>query len=194
MPLTDTVSRGRKPNRWSECAVLPDLGLTYVPISKSGSSSVLRLLWDAGISHKGPGADQVTTPAVAMLREPGARAWSAYRMLDKYGPTMYGDPTMDWSWHPNPCNSYAEFLAELADNADHPSLQGGLMRQTEYLCSPVEYTLVKWDFERLGEILGLTLPHLNKGTNVPKPDITPEMQYHLDLIYGADYKLWESIA
>jgi hypothetical protein len=58
----------------------------------------------------------------------------------------------------------------------------------------VNYILIPWDFPRVSELLGIELGWLNKSVkDSALPDITPEMQYHLDLVYETDYQLWELI-
>jgi hypothetical protein len=176
-------------------AELPERDLSYIPIAKNGSSSVLKTLWDGPVNVRDKRwCNEVrTSKAVVMWREPTARAWSAYQMLVGRGQTQNADDPRR-PWFPDIDLYWDEWLQVLARERYHMGTSATLIPQSEYLCSPVEYEYVAWDFQALGEKLGVELPHLNEARKpLIQPDITPEMLANLHLIYSADYRIWELI-
>lgn len=179
------------------CVVLPDKDLTYVPITKNASSSILAALWAAGADpQQGKSVAEISTSkAVTLLRHPTKRAWSAYNYLKLRRPPTWLSDLENEPWYPPLNTSWAEFLAALAQERDRLDMSGALVSQVEHLCSSVEYIYVPWDFVQLEAILGCALGHRNASSELgPMPDVTPEMQQHLNLIYGEDYQLWEANA
>jgi hypothetical protein len=138
-----------------------------------------------------------------MWRHPTERAWSAYKFIkdcetisqyemarESGGATSRHDKY--WPRHDKP---WDEFLHTLANTYLNPNLWGMFIPQNEFCTSAVSYTFVPWDFPRMSEIIQREIPRANKGKDQsPVPDITPEMQYHLNTVYGTDYRIWEQIA
>jgi len=174
---------------------LLDRDLTFVPIAKCGSSSVLKTIWESKIPQENEiWCDQVKTDAVVMLREPSLRAWSGYNMMSTRSESAnFSDP--DKPYYPDITLAWDEWLDVLVRNRFHQVMTATLIPQSEYLCSPVSYEFVAWDFKALGERLGFEFPRINQmKVPLPMPDITPEMQRNLRILYGADYQLWELTA
>ena len=199
------------PTRMQSGVVFERQDFTYVPIAKNGSSSILKTLWESSPEFhpstlRSVMSDAITTStAVVMLREPTSRAWSAYSMMRRH-PSMYGESSdKPQAWYPDNQLSWDEWLHELLKNRFHNHLSATMIPQHEYLCSPVKYEYIAWDFKAMGERLGVELPHINsagqkwqqrgepEGHAPPMPDITPEMRYNLQIVYGADYRIWELV-
>jgi len=133
-----------------------------------------------------------TSRAVSLWREPTERAWSAYRYMQVQYPCLWDDVYLHW-W-PDPRKEWDAYLAELADNRHRTDWSGVLTPQSEFTKGKAEHTRVPWDFGRMAEILDVEgFGHSNASTTLAQPDITPEMQYHLNLVYGTDYRIWEQI-
>jgi hypothetical protein len=187
---------------------------TYIPIAKNGSSSILATLWESAPRHHPKAKSMVmcdkvpTSRALAMFREPTARAWSAYLMMRRNPRLDYegGPGERVHAWWPDNTLAWDEWLDSLVKNRFHPRLTATMIPQHEYLCSPVKYEYVAWDFKEMGERLGVELPCINsaagkwkvrgqaEGYAPPMPDITPEMEYNLHNLYPADYRIWELIS
>jgi hypothetical protein len=189
--------------------VFEDLDLTVIFIPKSASCS----MWLAVLEKDPQGHERLvhidrieTSRSVAMWRHPTERSWSCYKFMKKYltvSPYEEEESNPDcWApghhrsrYYPRTDFLWDEYLHALAKNRKNPRMWGPLVPQVEYCLAAPGLTMVPWDFPRMNEIVGIEIPHSNQGKDQsPVPDITPEMQYHLNLVYGADYRIWESIA
>jgi hypothetical protein len=182
----------------NNCVVLPTLDLTFVPIAKCASSSILTALYEkygsADETIRGHCDDIRTKTAVAFFRNPTERLWSAYRYERRRLMPDYIPESRD-HWYPSFSGSFTDFVAELAANRLHPDLMGAFLPQTEYCKGRANYIFIPWDFKELANMLEVSsIGKINEGKNTePMPDITPEIDYNLRLIYGADYRIWELI-
>ncbi len=197
MGITESIGR-RNTIRFNNALPVPGTDLTFVPTPKNASSAIIEALcrkWPElykDICH----VDRLSTPcAVSMWREPTARAWSAYKYICSRLPLPWQDFADGLSYFPDTSLPWDEFLYELAQNCYRERLMLPLIPQNEFCKGRAKHIMVPWDFERLAQIL--TVPailHSNAGKDPrPMPDVTPEMQFHLDIVYGADYRLWEML-
>ncbi len=183
---------------------IPELDITVVPITKSASGSVVVAVEPVCPEPTWVYLDRIKTRrAVAMFRHPTERAWSAYKFIQGYATISEEESTREPGrgdsrhdrYYPRTDQPWDAFLHTLAENYLNPHLWGVFLPQHEFCKCPDITTMVPWDFPRMSEILGREIPRANKGKDrSPTPDITPEMQYHLNIVYGADYRIWESIA
>ena len=196
LPISTASPGARIRHRFNECLYIEALNLTFVPVSKVGSCSLLLALWEKyPEAPRRINSDELTSPAVAMLRQPTERAWSSYLWHRRPSKGAIGPPNPEFdNFHPDPNLAFAEWLRELAMRSVDETWAPSVAPQTEFLTSDVSYTLIPWDFAALGRLLHVQFGHENKRqVSDEMPDITPEMQYHLNIIYGADYQLWDSI-
>jgi hypothetical protein len=72
---------------------------------------------------------------------------------------------------------------------------GGLLPQHEYCTTQADYTIIPWDFKAMAALLEVDeMPRINVGLDTtPMPEITPEMQKSLNIVYGGDYRIWDLI-
>jgi len=197
MEITGSIGR-RNTIRFNNALPIPGEDLTYIPTPKCASSSgieAITLKWPKlykEIYH----VDRIkTTYAVSMWREPTERAWSAYKYTCARLPLHWSEWNDGKRYFPDTSVPWDEFLHEFARNSHRENLLLTLIPQNEFCKGTAKHIMVPWDFERLANIL--TVPeilHSNPGKNpAPMPDITTEMQFHLNIIYGADYRIWELI-
>ena len=187
----------------------PGRDLSFVPIAKNGSSSILKTIWLSDLEFvRELMCDAVpTSTALTMLRNPTQRAWSAYRMMRRH-PSMYGElegQGREFPWYPDNTLPWDEWLDALVKDRFHSHLSATMIPQSEYLCSPVRYEYIAWDFKAMADRLDIELPRINaaeqqwqqrgelEGNAPTMPDITPEMQRNLQIIYAADYRIWDLI-
>jgi hypothetical protein len=188
----------------------PQRGFTYVPIAKNGSSSILKTIWESDLDHdRHVWCDAIpTSTALVMLRDPTKRAWSAYNMLrtdESMHCEVLDGADREFAWYPSWKFPWDEWLDALAKDRFHSHMSATIIPQSEYLCSPVKYEYIAWDFKAMADRLGLELPRINsagqkwqqrgepEGHAPTMPDITPEMQRNLQIIYAADYRIWDLI-
>lgn len=196
---------GRNGLRMRGAIALPSLGLTVPLIPKSASSSVLLALAEGhpGCLDRQYHCDHPPTSQMVVLwREPTERAWSAYKFAQKYQEISMEEehrgrlsPDHQEHYYPPTSLPWDAFLHELARNRGNHYMVGPLQPQSEYCKGSAKYIIIPWDFKEMANFIEVAeIPHANQGKNQkPLPDITPEMQYHLDLVYGADYRIWELI-
>ena len=110
-----------------------------------------------------------TLPRVALIREPMDRAFSAYCMFALDG--QFDGP-------------FKDFLDTFPKDDMH------LWTQWESMGAVEPDILIKWDFKKLSETLGLTIPHIGEGRKLDFPPIGFETKYAFDEYYKRDYDLW----
>lgn len=139
----------------------------FLPIAKNGHRSVLDAIQASGRPHKKEyWNDLPKLPRIVLLREPMERAYSAYRMFlreDALTPDI----------------SFNDFLGRILKGERVCKLSISedmhLKTQWESMGSALPSVIVKWDFERLSKLLGLSnIPHIGEGQDRPIEALSSE--------------------
>lgn len=194
MSHSSTVSLGFRPAREIQCVQFSGGG--FIPIPKNASTTILRPLW-----RKHPGtakdyrtADSLAGHIVAMFRHPTERAWSTYLQYRRPSRGAITADHPEYNWHPDPRLSWDRWLQAIAIGGPTRPLWDGYILPQVWFLKGMAVDIVPWDFQAIEEKLHIRLGHDNKRqVDQSTPDITREMQYHLELIYSADYNIWEQI-
>ena len=154
-----------------------DLGLALFP--KSASSSITNAL-APHFSEVDPHTFKRLRVRVAFMREPHDRAEAAYRMFRRERHCCQHD-----------VSSFNKFIRNICSRHKgdpHVIPQTWLaMYDGEFMPNRV----VRWDFDEMSKIIGVSIPHDNKGVCTPVR-WSAEARRMFDEVYAEDLALWSA--
>jgi hypothetical protein len=153
----------------------------FVPIAKNAHRSVVQAIKTSGMPWIKECWNKLPNlPRVVLLREPMDRLYSAYRMF-------VSDQTIRDV-------TFETFVSKLLSGKHIKSVPPNDMHlQTQWAAMGEREpdVAIRWDFDELGKVLGLTcIPHMGKSETLEFLPLSRDTQSLFDDYYRKDVELW----